>query len=606
MKKLISKILVSSFVIVIIGIMAFSQTYTITRITDNVYDDRNPRMNNNDTIVWEGKPDVPYWAGNEGLEIFLYDGSSIIRLTDNGFEDSNPQINDNDYVVWQGYDGNDFEIFLYDGSTIIQLTDNGYTDVSPQIDNNNNVVWRRYYTYYECSNNDIFIYDGSDITKINTLTQCNRNPQINNHGHVLWARDGCWRWGVACVLCDADLFLYDGVSTLNLTNRPDRREVNPQINDNDDMVWTEDIGGYKGQEVFLYDGSTTTRLTYNDYHDMHPQINNNGYVTWMGPYSSEEEEIYLYDGSAIIQLTDNLYPDNYPQINNSNYVVWQGRPGADWAGYEIFLYNGSSTMRLTEDNYIDLYPQINDNGSIAWNKILSTGIWVNWKREIYLAIPDQVHSTEIQIPATGETLQDSITLTAAASGFSGTPELYMYVREPDGSYGVPIGYEDLAATLNTSTGNFEYTFDTTILQDGNYIIFAKAIDSFGNEILSEVVPFSIRNWAVIELLPATKNNKAGRTMPVKFSIRIAENVNPTQPFVRNEELEVRIFDKSDPESILQISRFGINSQDYRIDSVNEHYITNFKTKNEPAEYRVEIWRLSQDFLIGSFTFETVK
>lgn len=601
MKKSIFKILVSIFIIVIMGNMAFSQTYTITRITDNGYEDRDPRINNKGTIAWVGKPDVPYWAGKEGYEIFLYDGS-IIRLTDNGFEDSNPQINDNDYVVWQGFDGNDFEIFLYNGATVIQLTDNGFTDVDPQIDNNNNVVWRRYYSYYQCSDNDIFIYDGSGITKINTLTECNKGPQINSQGHVLWERSGCIRWGVACLVFSTNLFFYDGTSTINLTNSPDRGEVNPQINDNDHMVWTEGIGPYN-QEVFLYDGSTITRLTYNDYHDMNPQINNNGYVTWMGPFGSlDGEEIYLYDGFSIIQLTDNLYQDRFPQINNNNYVVWQGNPGDDWDGYEIFLYNGLSITRLTDDNYRDINPKINDNGDIVWNKTAT----MNWVGEIYLATLDQELLTEIQIPATGQMLQDSITLTASASGFSGTPELYIYVREPDGSYGVPIGYEDLAATLNTSTGNFEYTFDTTVLQDGNYIIFAKAIDSFGNEILSEVVPFSIRNWAVIELLPATKNNKAGRTMPVKFSIRIAENVNPTQPFVRNEELEVRIFDKSDPESILQISRFGINSQDYRIDSVNEHYIANFKTKNEPAEYSVEIWRLSQDFLIGSFTFETVK
>lgn len=95
-------------------------------------------------------------------------------------------------------------------------------------------------------------------------------------------------------------------------------------------------------------------------------------------------------------------------------------------------------------------------------------------------------------------------------------------------------------------------------------------------------------------------------MPVKFSLRIAESVDPAQPFVHNEELEIRIYDAADPGSILQTSLYGDTSVDYRIDSVGELYITNFKTAKQPAQYVVEIWRTSKNFLVGSFTFETVK
>ena len=95
-------------------------------------------------------------------------------------------------------------------------------------------------------------------------------------------------------------------------------------------------------------------------------------------------------------------------------------------------------------------------------------------------------------------------------------------------------------------------------------------------------------------------------MPVKFFLRIAAAVNPAQPFVRNEELEIRIYDASDPGNILQVSEFGVESTDYRIDRAGEKYITNFKTAKKTAEYVVEIWRASNDFLIDSFGFETVK
>ena len=95
-------------------------------------------------------------------------------------------------------------------------------------------------------------------------------------------------------------------------------------------------------------------------------------------------------------------------------------------------------------------------------------------------------------------------------------------------------------------------------------------------------------------------------MPVKFSLRIAESVDPAMPFVYNKGLEIRIYDAAEPSSILQTSVFGDGSTNYRIDSVEELYITNFKTKKEPAQYVVEIWRVSKNFLVGSFTFETVK
>jgi len=213
---------------------------------------------------------------------------------------------------------------------------------------------------------------------------------------------------------------------------------------------------------------------------------------------------------------------------------------------------------------------------------------------------------KIEVPTGGAALQDGVTLTATASDFCGVAEAYFYVREPDGANGVDIGYEELPATLNNISSKWEYSFDTTQLPDGYYVILAKAVDNSGNEGWSEVVPFSIRNWAVLELLPASESNKGGRTMPVKFSLRIAESVDPAQPFVYNEELEIRIYDASDNTTILQTSLYGDTSRDYRIDSVGEKYITNFKTKKQPAMYTVEIWRTSKNFLIGSFSFETVK
>jgi len=213
-------------------------------------------------------------------------------------------------------------------------------------------------------------------------------------------------------------------------------------------------------------------------------------------------------------------------------------------------------------------------------------------------------------PQANVAVLDGVTFQAQVTDASGIDKVFFFLREPDGGDGIPIGYEDLAATFNSATGYWEYPFDTTVLQDGYYVILAKAIDSLGNEGWSDVAPFSIRNWAVIEKLPSTPNSKAGRTMPIKFSLRIAASVDPAQPFVYNEDLEIRIYrcdnTSCSSKTLMQTSVFGTKSTDYRIDVTAQLYQTNFQTQKTPAQYLVEIWRPSNNFLVGSFAFKTVK
>jgi hypothetical protein len=93
-------------------------------------------------------------------------------------------------------------------------------------------------------------------------------------------------------------------------------------------------------------------------------------------------------------------------------------------------------------------------------------------------------------------------------------------------------------------------------------------------------------------------------MPVKFSLRISDAVDPMQPFVRNEQLTIIIYEKDHPSPILQVSTYGSSSTDYRINTTEEQYITNFKTAKTPKTYVVEIWRIP--LFIGSFEFQTTR
>jgi hypothetical protein len=215
-----------------------------------------------------------------------------------------------------------------------------------------------------------------------------------------------------------------------------------------------------------------------------------------------------------------------------------------------------------------------------------------------------VPSITIEVPSTGEAIQDGVTFQSLITDPSGVNWVKYSIREPGGSQGTIIDsmYESLPASL-TNDDTWELLFDTTQLPDGYYVLFVNASDNLGHENYS-TMDFSIRNWAVLEMLPNTQNSKAGRTIPVKFSLKITAAVDPMQPFVRNEELTIIIYEKNHPETILQISTYGRNSTDYRINSTEEHYITNIKTLKTPKTYVAEIWRVP--LLIGSIEFQTVK
>lgn len=211
----------------------------------------------------------------------------------------------------------------------------------------------------------------------------------------------------------------------------------------------------------------------------------------------------------------------------------------------------------------------------------------------------------VVVPAENESLQDSVILRVEATDKSAIDGVSFTIRENIGETGVDIGYEGISATQTVDTDEWTLAFDSRLLLDGNYLIFATAVDQHGNEGTSEVVHFTIRNWSLADLLPASMVYRTGRTIPVKFAVRMDPAIDPSMAFVRNEALEVRIFKALDSGDILlQIAQFGDTSTDYRIDGAEELYITNFRTDADPAVYIVEIWRGAIDFLIGSFSFET--
>ena len=367
-------------------------------------------------------------------------------------------------------------------------------------------------------------------------------------------------------------------------------------------------------------------------------LSNHQYTIDWDVLSQGEEGVTLQidsDGDSVFEYTFTSDSD----LTQSEYVIATDKtPPETWIniGEPKFLVN--EITYLTSATPITLIAEDNPGGSglasLAYrihNSMFDSG-WITYTQPFYLiGLSDGTYhidykSTDfaenvepintatvildnspplitIETPSEDDALQDGIAFTASVYDLSEVASLTFSIREPDGEQGNVISpaFESLPAMLSAD-GRWNLIFDTSQLPDGYYLAVAEGTDVFGHTGF-QTVSFSIRNWATVELLPASKKNKAGRTMPVKFSLRIVASVDPNQPFVRNEELIIIIFEKGYPANILQTSTYGTTARDYRIDDLNELYITNFKTLKTPTTYIVEIYR--KEMLIGTFEFSTV-
>jgi len=380
MKRPLFLLLLGLVSICLIVTDCYAQDYTITQITDNIFDDVTPQINSKGEVVWSGND------GNDE-EIMFYNGSNIMQLTDNLFDDYSPKLNSSADVTWWGFDGNDYEIFLHNGITTTQLTNNNYQDYNPNLNNNGDVAW------YALQNNnwEAYLYDGSTTKHLSESTDGDLAPVINDKGNVAWL--GGTSSGIS-----HNIFFYDALaeSTNDLLYHP-HTVSQPQMNANDEIVWQAWDGN--DYEIFMHDGLTVKQLTNNSTDDWVPEINDNGQVAWWG-FDGNDKEIFLFDGTNSAQITNNGLDDWSVHINNNGELTWWGYDGND---YEVFVYDGSSTKQITDNSFDDRVYQINEDSDLVWYG------WDGNDWEIFLANQEElspsVREYDVAMILTG--LQDS-------------------------------------------------------------------------------------------------------------------------------------------------------------------------------------------------------
>ncbi len=348
----------------LVALPAFSsQVYIQECLTQNDYDDQNPRINDLGHIVWEAHD------GND-WEVFLFDGTEVINIMDDTVDDRNPDLNNTGQVVWEKASIYGTDIWRYDWNEKVDARLSHYLrDYSdPRVNDSDVAVWLGF------DGNDDEVYRSVDFGIEEALTDDQTDdyrPKINNNGLVVW--EGNMKFE------GPDIYLYDGASVSTLTTRG----LSPQINDSDQVVWSESVDDYWGSEIFLYEAGTAVPISLTLGHDEKPRIADNGHVTWMADMVEgglpHYLQIYLYDGTETKRISEGTHNCWYPQIGGNGHVAWHG---IDYPDFELFVWDGAQVHRLTDDLMgDDEDPRINADGVVVWES------WDGSDHEIWRAWP---------------------------------------------------------------------------------------------------------------------------------------------------------------------------------------------------------------------------
>lgn len=193
----------------------------------------------------------------------------------------------------------------------------------------------------------LFIFVVSGVSHAYVITQITNNscddwdPAISG-SNVVW--EGC---------VPNDIYFWDGATTTNISNSSTEDNA-PDISGSN-VVWSG-RGADKG--IHLWDGVTTTIIsngTSESHLDNSAAISGSN-VVWRG-WDGDSSEIFFWDSVTTTQITEPDYKSP-PAISGSN-VVWSN----DW---DIFLWGGVTTTQITSsDNTFDQTPDISGS-NVVW------------------------------------------------------------------------------------------------------------------------------------------------------------------------------------------------------------------------------------------------
>jgi len=379
MKKLISAIMLG-FLIILAFPQNYTSPYTVIRITDNEYADKEPQINDSNDVVWQGDD------GND-FEIYMYEWliDWVWQYTDNSYDDKHPKINNNGDIAWQQDDGTHMTILFFEKAedTIWEIVtsdrDNSWNTLVPFMNNNGDIVWHE----NTGDSYNIFFYDnstGNILQLTSDVAVDNYNPKINDNREITWFRyfsDAvAGRDYYSIVFYDATLGYAQYIWTLEtiigaFAMNVERHE--PQICNNGSVIWNFYDLGLSDTEIYYFDrqAGRVLQLTDNSDFDVGPDINSNGDAVWR--IQAEYNDIILYTHSTgeTLNISDAenhaYWGPTMCRISDSGHVTFQAVEAriVNWNN-EVYVWDGSEVTNISQSDNNEYYPMINGVGNVVW------------------------------------------------------------------------------------------------------------------------------------------------------------------------------------------------------------------------------------------------
>jgi len=180
-------------------------------------------INNLDHVVWDLF--APITCADE-CTVYFYDGAEVTLVSDSIFSNQAPELNDYDDIVWTRYDDCPspwtYEIILHTKSGEVSLPSAETQGGTPTINNAGQVVWTAAHTIESWE---------EGVTTL--LTDWGDNPSLNNFGDIHFIRwhdeNDTWQaWYYQ---------VSTGTPTFYRLTDDDRWQLNGDINDYGEAVW---------------------------------------------------------------------------------------------------------------------------------------------------------------------------------------------------------------------------------------------------------------------------------------------------------------------------------------------------------------------------------
>jgi Calx-beta domain/RTX calcium-binding nonapeptide repeat (4 copies) len=201
----------------------------------------------------------------------------------------------------------------------------------------------------------INIVDNDSSSNISQIT----TDHLNKEQYFVSGNNAAWRSG-------EDVYFYNGSTTTKVTN-PNQSRSNIIVGfDGTNLVWS----GYDGREteIYRYNGITTSQIT-NDEIIQYDAVSSGTNIAWSAydPINGNYD-VYLYNGTTTTNLSiSSSTNDNYAAISG-NRVVWTANDGDG----EIYYYNGTTTVNLSNNTVDDRGAKISGT-NIVWERYDTVG-----------------------------------------------------------------------------------------------------------------------------------------------------------------------------------------------------------------------------------------